>query len=128
MVVKLLNYVDWISLNSDAKQVLNILNSYGSSKAAEVNLGLHRLIEAMKHMFAVRMNLGDPAFINTAKYMSEMLSQSYADKIQKMIVDNTTFPPEYYMNMERYVYLLLIINKALLVSLSLCHDSKDSRP
>lgn len=80
--------------------VLNILNSYGSSKAAEVNLGLHRLIEAMKHMFAVRMNLGDPAFINTAKYMSEMLSQSYADKIQKMIVDNTTFPPEYYMNME----------------------------
>lgn len=80
--------------------VLNILNSYGSSKAAEENLGLHRLIEAMKHMFAVRMNLGDPAFINTAKYMSEMLSQSYADKIQKMIVDNTTFPPEYYMNME----------------------------
>jgi len=128
MVVKLLNYVDWISLNSDAKQVLNILSSYGSSKAAEGNLGLHRLIEAMKHMFAVRMNLGDPAFINTTKYMSEMLSQSYADKIQKMIVDNTTFPPEYYMNMERYVYLLLIINKASLVSLSLCHDSKDSRP
>ncbi|XP_011006432.1 PREDICTED: gamma-glutamyltranspeptidase 3-like isoform X1 [Populus euphratica] len=80
--------------------VLNILNSYGSSKAAVGNLGLHRLIEAMKHMFAVRMNLGDPAFVNTAKYMSEMLSQSYAGKIQKMIVDNTTFPPEYYMNME----------------------------
>lgn len=80
--------------------VLNILNSYGSSKAAVGNLGLHRMIEAMKHMFAVRMNLGDPAFVNTAKYMSKMLSQSYADKIQKMIVDNTTFPPEYYMNME----------------------------
>ncbi|KAJ6957695.1 hypothetical protein D5086_031942 [Populus alba] len=80
--------------------VLNILNSYGSSKAAVGNLGLHRMIEAMKHMFAVRMNLGDPAFVNTAKYMSQMLSQSYADKIQKMIVDNTTFPPEYYMNME----------------------------
>uniref|UniRef100_A0A6M2F908 Glutathione hydrolase n=1 Tax=Populus davidiana TaxID=266767 RepID=A0A6M2F908_9ROSI len=80
--------------------VLNILNSYGSSKAAVGNLGLHRMIEAMKHMFAIRMNLGDPAFVNTAKYMSKMLSQSYADKIQKMIVDNTTFPPEYYMNME----------------------------
>lgn len=80
--------------------VLNILNSYGSSKAAVGNLGLHRMIEAMKHMFAVRMNLGDPAFVNTAKYMSKMLSQSYADKIQKMILDNTTFPPEYYMNME----------------------------
>ncbi|XP_034921533.1 glutathione hydrolase 3 isoform X2 [Populus alba] len=85
--------------------VLNILNSYGSSKAAVGNLGLHRMIEAMKHMFAVRMNLGDPAFVNTAKYMSQMLSQSYADKIQKMIVDNTTFPPEYYMNMERWSQL-----------------------
>ncbi|KAJ6372186.1 hypothetical protein OIU76_026630 [Salix suchowensis] len=80
--------------------VLNILNSYGSSKAAEGNLGLHRLIEAMKHMFAVRMNLGDPAFVNTSKYVSKMLSQSYADKIRKMIVDNTTFPPEYYMNLD----------------------------
>ncbi|KAG5106372.1 hypothetical protein JHK82_043342 [Glycine max] len=48
------------------------------SNAARGNLGLHRLIEALKHMWAVRMNLGDPNF--------------------HMILDNTTFPPEYYMN------------------------------
>ncbi|CAK7337372.1 unnamed protein product [Dovyalis caffra] len=85
--------------------VLNILNSYGSSEAADGNLGLHRLIEAMKHMLAVRMNLGDPSFVNITKYMSEMLSQSYAKKIQKLIVDNTTFPPEYYLNMNRWSQL-----------------------
>lgn len=80
------------------KQVLNILDSYGSSDAAKGDLGLHRLIEAMKHMLAVRMNLGDPNFVDITKYVSEMLSRSYAKQVRNMILDNTTFSPEYYMN------------------------------
>lgn len=79
------------------KQVLNIFDSYGTSDAAKGDLGLHRLIEALKHMFAVRMNLGDPAFVDTSKYASDMLSSSFAKKIQQKIFDNTTFPPEYYL-------------------------------
>ncbi|XP_020536628.1 glutathione hydrolase 3 isoform X2 [Jatropha curcas] len=78
--------------------VLNIFNSYGTSDAAKGNLGLHRLIEALKHMFAVRMNLGDPQFVDIKKYVSEMLSPSYAEHIRKRIIDNTTFPPEYYFH------------------------------
>lgn len=78
--------------------VLNIFGSYGTSEAARGNLGIHRLIEALKHMYAVRMNLGDPKFVDVQKYVSEMLSPSYAEKIRKMIVDNTTFLPDYYMN------------------------------
>ncbi|KAA8523203.1 hypothetical protein F0562_009626 [Nyssa sinensis] len=78
--------------------VLNILDSYGSSKAVKGSLGLHRLIEALKHMFAIRMNLGDPNFVNISKTISDMLSPSYAKKLQQKIYDNTTFPPEYYMN------------------------------
>ncbi|VVA10433.1 PREDICTED: gamma-glutamyltranspeptidase [Prunus dulcis] len=77
--------------------VLNIFDSYGTSDAAKGDLGLHRLIEALKHMFAVRMNLGDPAFVDTSKYASDMLSSSFAKKIQQKIFDNTTFPPEYYL-------------------------------
>ncbi|PQQ10678.1 gamma-glutamyltranspeptidase 3 [Prunus yedoensis var. nudiflora] len=77
--------------------VLNIFDSYGTSDAAKGDLGLHRLIEALKHMFAVRMNLGDPAFVDTSKYASDMLSPSFAKKIQQKIFDNTTFPPEYYL-------------------------------
>lgn len=80
------------------EQVLNILGSYGGSNAARGNLGLHRLIEALKHMWAVRMNLGDPNFVNIDDTISKMLSPSFAKDIQHMILDNTTFPPEYYMN------------------------------
>lgn len=77
--------------------VMNIIDSYGSADAAKGDLGLHRLIEAFKHMFAERMNLGDPDFVNITKYTSEMLSMSFAKQIQEKIVDNTTFPVEYYM-------------------------------
>ncbi|KAE8705873.1 Gamma-glutamyltranspeptidase 3 [Hibiscus syriacus] len=77
--------------------VMNILDSYGSANAAKGDLRMHRLIEASKHMFAERMNLGDPDFVNVTKYVSEMLSVSYAKQIQEKIVDNTTFPASYYM-------------------------------
>lgn len=87
------------------EQVLNILSSYGSPDAAKRDLGLHRLIEALKHMFAIRMNLGDPDFVNITSTESDMLSASFAKSIQQKIFDNTTFPPEYYMS--RYGPLIL---------------------
>jgi len=88
------------------EQVLNILDSYGGPDAARGNLGLHRLIEALKHMLAVRMNLGDPNFVNIDDTIYKMLSPSFAKDIQHMIFDNTTFPPEYYMNR---CYILVVI-------------------
>lgn len=78
--------------------VLNILDSYGSTYAAMGSLGIHRLIEALKHMFAVRMNLGDPDFVNITETAANMLSPSFAKRIQQRIFDNTTFPSEYYMH------------------------------
>jgi len=75
------------------------LDSYGDPDAARGNLGVHRLIEALKFMFAIRMNLGDPNFVeNIDDTISKMLSPSFAKEIQQKILDNTTFPPEYYMN------------------------------
>lgn len=56
------------------------------------------MIEALKHMFAVRMNLGDPDFVDISKTMSDMLSPEFAGRIRERILDNTTFPPEYYMH------------------------------
>jgi len=79
--------------------VMNILDSYSNLYTASGReLGLHRLIEAMKHMFAARMDLGDPEFVNVTNSMNQMLSKAHAEEIQKRIFDNTTFPPEYYMN------------------------------
>ncbi|CAA2999791.1 gamma-glutamyltranspeptidase 3 [Olea europaea subsp. europaea] len=77
--------------------ILNILESYGSPGAVKGPLGLHRLIEAIKHMFAVRMYLGDPHFENVNEVVSKMLSPDFAKSIREKILDNTTFPPEYYM-------------------------------
>ncbi|GJY13797.1 gamma-glutamyltranspeptidase 1 [Tanacetum coccineum] len=82
---------------TDAVEVLNILNSYENTNDAKGLLGLHRFIEALKHMFALRMNLGDPDFVDISKTASEMLSPSFAKKIRQRIFDNTTFPSEYYM-------------------------------
>lgn len=78
-------------------QVMNIFNSYGNPNAAKGSLGLHRFVEALKHMFAVRMNLGDPKFVRVDEYVSEMLSPSFAEQIKEKIFDNTTFPSPYYM-------------------------------
>ena len=78
-------------------QVLNIFNSYGNRHAAEGPLGLHRLVEALKHMFAIRMNLGDPEFVDVSRTVTDMLSPSFAKRIRERIFDNTTFPPEYYL-------------------------------
>ena len=77
------------------------MESYGSTYAAMGSLGLHRLIEALKHMFAVRMDLGDPNFVNITKTVADMLSPAFAKRIQQRIFDNTTFPSEYYLH--RYV-------------------------
>ncbi|XP_071686167.1 glutathione hydrolase 3-like [Rutidosis leptorrhynchoides] len=75
----------------------NILESYESSNAAKGSLGLHRFIESLKHMLAIRMDLGDPEFVNISKTVADMLSPSFAKNIQKRIFDNTTFPSAYYM-------------------------------
>ncbi|XP_057765268.1 glutathione hydrolase 3-like isoform X2 [Salvia miltiorrhiza] len=77
--------------------VLNIFESYGNRDAAQGPLGLHRLIEALKHMFAIRMNLGDPEFVDISRTVTDMLSPSFAKMIRERIFDNTTFPPEYYL-------------------------------
>ncbi|CAD5179150.1 unnamed protein product [Musa acuminata subsp. malaccensis] len=78
--------------------VLNILGSYNSSSdGVEGLLGLHRLIEALKHMFGVRMNLGDPDFVDVEEYVSDMLSSSFAQTLQQKIDDSTTFDPSYYL-------------------------------
>ncbi|KAG0498700.1 hypothetical protein HPP92_003391 [Vanilla planifolia] len=79
--------------------VLNILGGYNDSlDESRGPLGLHRLVEAIKHMFAIRMNLGDPRFVDITKYVSDMLSPSFADKIRLKIFDNTTFDSSYYLS------------------------------
>ncbi|KAL9861657.1 putative aminoacyltransferase, Glutathione hydrolase [Arabidopsis thaliana] len=76
--------------------VLNILSQYGIPSGVSGSLGVHRLVEALKHTFAVRMNLGDPDFVDVSKVISDMLSTNFAQGLKKKINDNKTFDPNYY--------------------------------
>lgn len=77
-------------------QILNILAQYRIPSGVSGSLGLHRFIESLKHMFATRMNLGDPDFHNVTQVLSDMLSPKFAEELRKTIFDNKTFPPDYY--------------------------------
>ncbi|OEL33285.1 Gamma-glutamyltranspeptidase 3 [Dichanthelium oligosanthes] len=76
--------------------MLNVLGGYKSLEFLKGFLGVHRLIEAIKHMLATRMDLGDPDYVNVTGDVAEMLSTPFADRIRGRVVDNTTFPPGYY--------------------------------
>lgn len=51
-------------------------------------LGTHRMVEAMKHAFALRMSLGDPGpdanqpFVNVTDVLDAMLSPEFADSLR----------------------------------------------
>ena len=77
-------------------QVLNILAQFGLPSGISGSLGLHRIIESLKHMFAVRMNLGDPDFVDVSNVVADMLSNKFAERLKKSIYDNQTFDPTYY--------------------------------
>ncbi|KAI5066369.1 hypothetical protein GOP47_0018993 [Adiantum capillus-veneris] len=77
--------------------VLNILAAYPDPfEAVRGPLGLHRIVEAFKHAFALRMNLGDPDFVDVKDVVSLMLNATYAAELQKLINDSRTYPPTYY--------------------------------
>ncbi|CAA7031891.1 unnamed protein product [Microthlaspi erraticum] len=75
---------------------LRILSLYGIPSGVSGPLGVHRLVEALKHAFAVRMNLGDPDFVDVTKVVSDMLSPKFAKGLKKKINDEKTFDPKHY--------------------------------
>ncbi|XP_028765971.1 glutathione hydrolase 1 isoform X2 [Neltuma alba] len=76
--------------------MLNILAQYEVPSGFLGPLGIHREIEALKHVFAVRMNLGDPDFVNITTVLSDILSPKFAKELKKEINDNKTFGPSHY--------------------------------
>jgi len=77
-------------------QLLNILAQYELPSGLSGSLGVHREIEALKHVFAVRMNLGDPDFVNITEVLSDMLSTKFAQVLKKDINDNKTYDSSHY--------------------------------
>ncbi|KAK7281053.1 hypothetical protein RIF29_08708 [Crotalaria pallida] len=76
--------------------LLNILAQYELPSGLLGSIGIHREIEALKHVFAVRMNLGDPDFVNITAVLSDLLSPKFAKKLKKDINDNKTYDLNHY--------------------------------
>lgn len=51
-------------------------------------------------MSAVRMNLGDPDFVDVSKVLFGMMSPSFAQELKATILDSMTFGPEHYGSKE----------------------------
>ena len=77
-------------------QLLNILSKYKLPSDLSGALGVHRQIEAMKHVYAMRMNLGDPDFVNITRLISDMLSPKFGRALRRDINDNKTLSTNHY--------------------------------
>ncbi|KAK6123447.1 hypothetical protein DH2020_042812 [Rehmannia glutinosa] len=75
--------------------ILNILSNYNAIGVSR-SRGNHRLIEALKYALALRMNLGDPGFVNATNVLENMISTSFAKKLKNLINDKKTFDPAHY--------------------------------
>ncbi|KAL3136319.1 hypothetical protein ABBQ38_005583 [Trebouxia sp. C0009 RCD-2024] len=73
---------------------LHILQEFAAPFAGGNALGSHHLVEAMKHAFALRMQLGDPGpdhtFLDLDEVLADMLSTQLASQLQQNISDNST--------------------------------------
>lgn len=75
---------------------MNILTQYAVPSGLSGSLGIHRLIESLKHAFSVRTNLGDPEFVDVSKFVTDMISLKFAKKLKNTINDKMTFDPNHY--------------------------------
>ena len=68
------------------------LTGYAQPLASVGDLAAHRILEAMKNAFAMRMGLGDPGpctspdncFLNVTALLADMLSPSYAATLRSL--------------------------------------------
>ncbi|KAI8049281.1 gamma-glutamyltranspeptidase [Syncephalis plumigaleata] len=74
--------------------VLNVLEQYNMTSPSA--LDFHRIVEAFKHGFAQRTKLGDPKFVDIKDEIQRIINKDTAKQIRDRIVDDRTFPPDYY--------------------------------
>ncbi len=76
--------------------ILNIIERFNFEASGFNELNVHRLVEAFKHGYAQRTELGDMAFINITQRLTEIISKDNAALLRFNISDTTTFPVDYY--------------------------------
>mmetsp|Transcript_49656 Transcript_49656/g.74000 ORF Transcript_49656/g.74000 Transcript_49656/m.74000 type:complete len:743 (-) Transcript_49656:1054-3282(-) len=74
--------------------ILRFLSGFKTPLAAfSDTLSIHFMVEAMRHAFAIRMSLADPAFSNvTAAAVNDLVSGSYIEQLRQQTRENETLP------------------------------------
>ena len=74
---------------------LRFLAGYNNPFASfEGGLSTHRLVEALKHVFAIRMSLSDPDYFSnvTQSAVQDLISGTFMEHLRQKTLDNTVLP------------------------------------
>ena len=72
--------------------VLEFLGGYPEPLASAGDVFYHRLVEAFNHIFAMRLSLADPSFVNTTGVTRAMLSAPYMAALRAATSDRSVMP------------------------------------
>jgi gamma-glutamyltranspeptidase len=78
---------------------LRFLSGYETPLASDTaTLSVHRMAEAMRHAFAIRMSLCDPDFFSniTTSAVHDLVAGPYMENLRKITLDNDTLPLSMY--------------------------------
>ena len=67
--------------------IVNFMEGYLQPAASAGHVYDHRLVEAMKHGFAIRLSLGDPDFVNTTGPIGALLNKTYMAELRGLTQD-----------------------------------------
>lgn len=76
--------------------ILNYMSSISQPLVSQGAIYYHRLVEAMKHGFAMRLHLADPEYVNTTEVVRALLSYDFMRDLQLMSPDDTVLPLSHY--------------------------------
>jgi len=72
--------------------ILEFMDGFSTPLASEGLVYNHRLVEAMKNAFAIRMDLGDPAFVNTTGPIGALTSKAFMAQLRNSMNDTSVLP------------------------------------
>ena len=67
--------------------IVNFMEGYLQPASSVGHLYDHRLVEAMKHAFAIRLSLGDPDFVDTTGPVGALLNKTYMAELRGLTRD-----------------------------------------
>ncbi|KAL4444378.1 hypothetical protein ABPG75_012115 [Micractinium tetrahymenae] len=99
--------LDWLAAPPPSSAVtvlaaMQMLAGFDQPLAGSGALGVHRLVEAMKHAFALRMNLGDPGpdavnpFVQLTPILGALADPDFISSLRSEILNNGTLPMNAY--------------------------------